>query len=168
MQVDYCNMKPYSKQQYYSTVHIIYLIAYLSSNSHCRAMIENMVHNNGPYLIRNVSMSLFSSTSSSILPSYPTPLLLNSWPCLFPCCSPNVRFVSVVRGMYQCICNLFKSMRNCFYVQKWLDDVEVEQLVLRISSVIWEMHQNDLRKSCKLLWKLWNSCFGPPTSNISW
>ncbi len=35
-------------------------------------------------------------------------------------------------------------MRNSFYdVHKWLDDVEVEQVVLRILCLIWEMHQSD-------------------------
>ncbi len=35
--------------------------------------------------------------------------------------------------MYQSNHNLFKRMRNCFYdVHKWLDDVEVEQVVLKM------------------------------------
>ncbi len=35
--------------------------------------------------------------------------------------------------MYQSNRNFFKRMRNCFYdVHKWLDDVEVEQVVLKI------------------------------------
>ncbi len=35
--------------------------------------------------------------------------------------------------MYQSNCNLLKRLRNCFYVvHKWLDDVEVEQVVLNI------------------------------------
>ncbi len=29
------------------------------------------------------------------------------------------------------------------YVHKWLDDVEAEQVVLRISFLIWEMHLSD-------------------------
>ncbi len=46
--------------------------------------------------------------------------------------------------MYHSNLNLLKKMRNCFYdVQKWLDDVEVEQVVLKISFLIWEMHQSD-------------------------
>ncbi len=31
-------------------------------------------------------------------------------------------------------------------VHKWLDDVEVEQVVLRISFLIWEMHQSHWEK----------------------
>ncbi len=35
-------------------------------------------------------------------------------------------------------------MISCFYdVYKWLDDVEVEQVVLTISFLIWEMHQTE-------------------------
>ncbi len=37
---------------------------------------------------------------------------------------------------------MYQSNRNwnCFYdVHKWLDDVEVEQIVLKISFLIWEM-----------------------------
>ncbi len=38
-------------------------------------------------------------------------------------------------------------MRNLFYdVHKWLDNVEVEQVVLKISFLIWEMHQSDWEK----------------------
>ncbi len=49
--------------------------------------------------------------------------------------------------MCQSICNLFKRMRNLFYdVHKWPDDVEAEQVVLRISILIWEMYQSDLEK----------------------
>ncbi len=54
--------------------------------------------------------------------------------------------------MYQSDCNLFKRMRNCFYhVHKWLDDVEVEQVVLRISFLIWEMQQSDRKTEILLL-----------------
>ncbi len=43
--------------------------------------------------------------------------------------------------------NLLKRMRNCFRdVHKWLDDVEVEQVVLKMSFLIWEMHQSDREK----------------------
>ncbi len=38
-------------------------------------------------------------------------------------------------------------MRNCFHdVLKWLDDVEVEQVVLKMSFLIWEMHKSDWEK----------------------
>ncbi len=38
-----------------------------------------------------------------------------------------------VAWMYQSNHNLLKRMRNCFYdVHKWLDDVEVEQVVLKM------------------------------------
>ncbi len=49
--------------------------------------------------------------------------------------------------MYQSNHNLFKIKKNCFYdVHKWLDDVEVEQVVLKISFLIWEMHQSNWEK----------------------
>ncbi len=49
--------------------------------------------------------------------------------------------------MYQSNRNLFKRMRNCFYdVHKWLDDVEVEQVVLKMSFLFWEMHQSNWEK----------------------
>ncbi len=49
--------------------------------------------------------------------------------------------------MYQSNRNLFKRMRNCFYdVHKWLDDVEVEQVILKITFLIWEMYQSDWEK----------------------
>ncbi len=36
---------------------------------------------------------------------------------------------------------LVKKKQETFYdVHKWLEDVEVEQVVLRISFMIWEMH----------------------------
>jgi len=35
-----------------------------------------------------------------------------------------------------------------FYVLKWLDDVEIEQVVLRISAGVWEMHKVT-EKNCK-------------------
>ncbi len=43
-----------------------------------------------------------------------------------------------------CIGNLFKIKINCIYdVYKWLDDVDVEEAVLRISIVIWQT-QSDM------------------------
>ena len=46
--------------------------------------------------------------------------------------------------MYQGICNLFKEKTNCFFdVLKWHNDVKIEQVVLRISILIWEMYQSD-------------------------
>ncbi len=47
--------------------------------SHCKAMIDNMVHNSGPYFIWYAPLSLAYSVSSSVLPLYTstmyTPLL---------------------------------------------------------------------------------------------
>ncbi len=40
--------------------------------SHCKAMIDNTVHNSGPYLIWYAPLSLASSASSSVLPLYPS------------------------------------------------------------------------------------------------
>ncbi len=40
--------------------------------SHCKAMIDNMVHKSGPYLIWYAPLSLASSASSSVLPLYPS------------------------------------------------------------------------------------------------
>ncbi len=40
--------------------------------SHCKAMIDNMVHNSGPYFIWYAPLSLASSASSSVLPLYPS------------------------------------------------------------------------------------------------
>ncbi len=41
----------------------------------------------------------------------------------------------------------FVEMRNCFYdVHKGLDDVEVEQVILKITFLIWEMYQSDWEK----------------------
>ncbi len=62
--------------------------------------------------------------------------------------------------MYQSNRNLFKRMRNCFYdVHKWLDDVEVEQVILKITFLIWEMYQSDwekpLHKFVEHLLSLW-------------
>ncbi len=49
--------------------------------------------------------------------------------------------------MYQSIFNLFKEMRNCFFdVHKWHNDVKIEQVVLRISILNWEMYQSDSEK----------------------
>ncbi len=49
--------------------------------------------------------------------------------------------------MYQSNRNFLKRMRNCFYdVHKWLDDVEVEQVILKIVFLIWEMHQSNWEK----------------------
>ncbi len=46
--------------------------------------------------------------------------------------------------MYQSNHNLLKRMRNFDYdMHKWLDDVEVEQVVLKMSFLIWEMHQSN-------------------------
>ncbi len=54
--------------------------------------------------------------------------------------------------MYQSNSNLFKRKRNCFYyVHKWLDDVEVEQVVLRISFLIWEMYKATEKNCCCFL-----------------
>ncbi len=39
-----------------------------------------------------------------------------------------------------------KFMMKLYDVHKWLDDVEVEQVVLRISFLIWEMHQSHWKK----------------------
>ncbi len=36
--------------------------------NHCKAMIDKMVHNSGPYLIWYVTLSVASSASSSVLP----------------------------------------------------------------------------------------------------
>ncbi len=59
----------------------------------------------------------------------------------------NCRQMYIIARKYQSNSNLFKIMRNCFYdVHKWLDDVEVEQEVLRISFLIQEMHQRDWEK----------------------
>ncbi len=61
----------------------------------------------------------------------------------------NSRQMYIIRvaWKYQSNCNLFKRMRNFFYdVHKWLDDVEVEQVVMKISFLIWEMHQSDWEK----------------------
>ncbi len=40
--------------------------------SHCKAMIDSMVHNSGRYFIWYVPLSLASSVSSSVLPLYPS------------------------------------------------------------------------------------------------
>ncbi len=52
----------------------IWLISqYLAAHfSHCKAVIDNMVHNSGPYFIWYVPLSLASSASSSVLPLYPS------------------------------------------------------------------------------------------------
>ncbi len=51
----------------------IWLISqYLAAHfSHFKAMINNMVHNGGPYLIWYAPLSLASSASSSVLPLFP-------------------------------------------------------------------------------------------------
>ena len=47
----------------------------------------------------------------------------------------------------QSICNFFKEMRNCLFdVQKWHKDLKIEQVVLRMSILIWEMYQSDWEK----------------------
>ncbi len=40
--------------------------------SHCKAMIDNMLHNSVPYFIWYAPLSLTSSSSSSVLPLYPS------------------------------------------------------------------------------------------------
>ncbi len=40
--------------------------------SHCKAMIDNMVQNSGPYFIWYAPLSLVSSASSSVLPLHPS------------------------------------------------------------------------------------------------
>ncbi len=52
-----------------------------------------------------------------------------------------------IAWMYQSNHNLLKRMRNFDYdMHKWLDDVEVEQVVLKMSFLIWEMHQSNREK----------------------
>jgi len=42
---------------------------------------------------------------------------------------------------------LFKKNEKLVYdVHKWLDDVEVEQVILKIVFLIWEMHQTNWEK----------------------
>jgi len=39
-------------------------------------------------------------------------------------------------------------MRNCFFdVHKWHNDMKIEQAVLRILILIWEMYQRDWEKN---------------------
>ena len=48
--------------------------------------------------------------------------------------------------MNQSICNLFKEMTRCFFdVHKLHNDVKIEQVVLRIIILNYEMYQSMLR-----------------------
>jgi len=67
----------------------------------------------------------------------------------------NRRQLYISAWIYQSNHNLFKRIRKCFYdAHKRLDDVEVEQVVLKISFLIWEMYQSDRNISYyKRCWK---------------
>lgn len=59
------------------------------------------------------------------------------------------------RELYIIICmdapkylQLVQEMRNWFFdVHKWYNDVKIEQVVLRILILIWEMNHSDLEKT---------------------
>ncbi len=115
------------------TVLRIWLISqYLAAHfSHCKAMIDNMVHNSGPYLIWYALMSLASSASSSVLPLYTSTMhpyssfFLSCWPWSFSGCSSTVRICNscVILWLYmlsnwrfmRCTFELFQRM-----VYNWL------------------------------------------------
>ncbi len=95
----------------------IWSISQSAPFSHCKAMIDKMVHNSGPYFIWYAPLSLVSSASSSVLPlpCILSPLLpLVCWPWSFSGCSSIVRIVLLLCCPLSIYASNWRFMRCTF------------------------------------------------------